>query len=233
MTTIFIRTLIIYFILICSMRLMGKRQIGQLEVSDLVSTLLLSEIAALPVENREIPLSYALIPIVLVMTAEIISARLQQKFPRIKNLFSPRPEVLVRMGKPVFSELAKARMSSDELMVALRRTGTTDIDEVAYAILEQDGSVSVIPKAKYRPATAEDVGTSPSEAGIFHIIIDRSHVNENSLNAIGKDRRWLDRALSHRGVSLSAVTLMLADESGNVRIFREEECGASPCGKKE
>ncbi|MCQ2354755.1 MAG: DUF421 domain-containing protein [Clostridia bacterium] len=219
MTTIFIRTIIIYVILIGSMRLMGKRQIGQLEVSDLVSTLLLSEIAALPVENREIPLSYAIIPIVIVMTAEIVTAAIQQKFPTLKNFFSPRPGVLIRMGKPDFKELSKARMSADELMVALRHTGTTDIDEVAYAILEQDGSVSVIPRAKYKPATAEDVGAATDETGIFHIIIDRGIVNDNSLSAIGKDERWLDHALRHRGTDISRVTLMLADESGSIRLF--------------
>lgn len=225
MVTILIRTLIIYVILVCSMRLMGKRQIGQLEVSDLVSTLLLSEIAALPVENTDIPVSYAVIPIVAVMSIEILSSVLQQRIPRLKNLFSTRPEVLIRMGVPDYSGLARARMSADELMVALRRTGTTDIDEVAYAILEQDGSVSVLPRAKYRPATASDVGAETSETGIFHIIIESGCVNEKSLSAIGRDGRWLGDVLESRRLTAGEVWLMLADEAGHVRFFLRADDG--------
>ena len=130
MATIIIRTIIIYSILIGAMRLMGKRQIGQLEVSDLVSTLLLSELAALPIENHDIPLLYAVIPTVLLMSIEIFTAALQGRFPKLKNLFSPRPSILIRMGQPDFAELKKCRMSSDELLIALRKSGTTDISEL-------------------------------------------------------------------------------------------------------
>lgn len=100
---------------------MGKRQLGQLEVSDLVSTLLLSEIAALPIENHSIPLVYAIIPIILVLAAEVFSAALLSRFPGLKNILSTRPTVLVKMGKPREDELKRARISADELMVALRR----------------------------------------------------------------------------------------------------------------
>ena len=119
MVTIIIRTLIIYTVLLLAMRLMGKRQIGQLEVSDLVSTLLLSELAALPIGNHDIPLAYSFIPTILLMSIEIFSAALQGKFPRLKNLFSPRPSILIRMGQPDFAELEKCRMSADELLIAL------------------------------------------------------------------------------------------------------------------
>ena len=120
---------------------------------------------------------------------------------------------------------ARARMSADELMVALRRTGTTDIDEVAYAILEQDGSVSVLPRAKYRPATASDVGAETSETGIFHIIIESGCVNEKSLSAIGRDGRWLGDVLESRRLTAGEVWLMLADEAGHVRVFLRADDG--------
>ena len=127
MSIILIRTVIIYVVLVGAMRLMGKRQLGQLEVSDLVSTLLLSEIAALPIENHSIPLVYAIIPIILVLAAEVFSAALLSRFPGLKNILSTRPTVLVKMGKPREDELKRARISADELMVALRRAGSTDI----------------------------------------------------------------------------------------------------------
>lgn len=223
MVTILIRTILIYIILVFSLRLMGKRQIAQLEISDLVSTLLLSEIAALPIENLNIPVSYAIIPTVAVMTFEIVSSALQQKFPGLKNLFSPRPEVLIRMGKPDFSELRRARMSADELMVALRRTGTSDIEEVAYAILEQDGSVSIIPRARCRPATVSDVGGETKETGLFHIIIDHGKWNSSSLDAIGREQTWAEGILRRRGLTVQEVLLMLANNGGETRIFTRGE----------
>jgi uncharacterized membrane protein YcaP (DUF421 family) len=220
--TIIIRTLIIYSILIGAMRLMGKRQIGQLEVSDLVSTLLLSELAALPIENHDIPLVYAIIPTVLLMSIEIFTAAIQGRFPKLKNLFSPRPSILVRMGKPDFAELKKCRMSSDELLIALRKTGTTDISEIAYAILEQDGSVSVIPRAYAKPATAKDVAAGNSESGIFRIIIDKGEYNQASLSDIKWSPEKTRDIISAEGYEISSVELMIADDAGNYRIFGSE-----------
>lgn len=218
MVTIIMRTLIIYTLLLLAMRLMGKRQIGQLEVSDLVSTLLLSELAALPIENHDIPLAYSLIPTVLLMSIEIFTAALQVKFPKLKNLFSPRPSILIRMGKPNFAELEKCRMSADELLIALRRSGTTDISEVAYAILEQDGNVSVIPRSYAKPATAKDVAAGNTESGIFRIIVDRGIPNDNSLVELSRDIEWLKSAVN---IPISEIRLMLADEIGNIQVFTD------------
>lgn len=216
LVTIIMRTLIIYSVLILAMRLMGKRQIGQLEVSDLVSTLLLSELAALPIENHDIPLAYSLIPTVLLMSIEIFTAAIQGKFPRLKNLFSPRPSILIKMGQPDFDELEKCRMSADELLIALRRNGTTDISEIAYAILEQDGSVSVIPRAYAKPATAKDVAAGNSESGIYRIIVDRGILNDNSLGELSIDADWVK---CKANIPISDIRLMLADEVGNIQVF--------------
>lgn len=200
------------------MRLMGKRQIGQLEISDLVSTLLLSELAALPIENHDIPLAYSLIPTVLLMSIEIFTAAMQGKFPKLKNLFSPRPSILIRMGQPDFAELEKCRMSADELLIALRRSGTTDISEVAYAILEQDGSLSVIPRSYAKPATAKDVASDNTECGIFRIIVDRGIPNDNSLSELSHDVEWIKSKVN---VPISKIRLMLADEVGNIQVFTD------------
>lgn len=218
MVTIILRTLIIYTVLLLAMRLMGKRQIGQLEISDLVSTLLLSELAALPIENHDIPLAYSLIPTVLLMSIEIFTAAIQGKFPKLKNLFSPRPSILIRMGQPDFAELEKCRMSADELLIALRRSGTTDISEVAYAILEQDGSLSVIPRSYAKPATAKDVASGNTECGIFRIIVDRGIPNDNSLSELSRDVEWIKSKVN---VPISKIRLMLADEVGNIQVFTD------------
>lgn len=200
---------------------MGKRQIGQLEVSDLVSTLLLSELAALPIENHDIPLMYSIIPTVLLMSIEIFTAAIQGRFPRLKNLFSPRPSILIRMGQPDFDELKKCRMSSDELLIALRKSGTTDISEIAYAILEQDGNVSVIPRAYAKPATAKDVAAGNTESGMFRIIVDKGEINDASLQDIGWSHEKAFNIISNNNYDILAVDLMIADDAGNYRIFTE------------
>lgn len=202
---------------------MGKRQIGQLEVSDLVSTLLLSELAALPIENHDIPLIYSVIPTVLLMAIEIYSAALQRKYPKIKNLFSPRPSLLIKMGEPNFEELEKCRMSFDELLIALRKTGTTDVSEVAYAILEQDGSVSVLPRAYAKPATASDVAAGNTESGMFRILIEKGTINLNSLNELNWDEERVLNSANSQGYDVIDIELMLADDAGNVRIYTKGE----------
>lgn len=222
MSTIFIRTVIIYVILIGAMRLMGKRQIGQLEVSDLVSTLLLSEIAALPIEDPDIPLVYAVIPIIFVLAAEVLSAALLSRFPAMKNIFSTRPTVLVKMGVPQEKALVRARISADELMVALRRSGSTDLSAVAYAILEQDGGISVIPSASERPATAANVGKTPAENGMYHILIDNGRLDRHGMDATGKTERWIKQLLITQNVTLDEVFLLLVDDAGDVRFFKKQ-----------
>ena len=209
MSIILIRTVIIYVVLVGAMRLMGKRQLGQLEVSDLVSTLLLSEIAALPIENHSIPLVYAIIPIILVLAA--------------KNILSTRPTVLVKQGRPQEEELKRTRISADELMVALRHSGSTDISTVAYAILEQDGSISVIPTAPEKPATAADLGKTPQETGIYHILIENGKVNRHGLEAVNKNDSWVGQFLTTESCTLADVFLLLADDGGNLRFFRKQE----------
>ena len=212
MSIILIRTVIIYVVLVGAMRLMGKRQLGQLEVSDLVSTLLLSEIAALPI-----------IPIILVLAAEVFSAALLSRFPTLKNILSTRPTVLVKQGRPQEEELKRTRISADELMVALRHSGSTDISTVAYAILEQDGSISVIPTAPEKPATAADLGKTPQETGIYHILIENGKVNRHGLEAVNKNDSWVGQFLTTESCTLADVFLLLADDGGNLRFFRKQE----------
>ncbi len=236
MTIILIRTIIIYVVLVGAMRIMGKRQLGQLEVSDLVSTLLLSEIASLPIENPGIPLVYAIIPIVLVLAAEVFTAALLSRYPGLKGLLSTRPAVLVKMGKPQEAALKRARISADELMVALRKSGSVDISGVAYAILEQDGNISVVPTAPERPATASDVGLSPGESGIYHILIENGKVNRHGLLSVGKTDSWIEQFLITQNTPLDEVFLMLADDGGNIRFFRSQKSdGSAPsdAGKAE
>ena len=176
MVTVLVRTLIIYLTLIIVMRLMGKRQIGELEVSDLVTTFLISEIASLPITDSELPLSHAVIPIITLLTLEVAISMLLSRFPKIKSLLSARPSTLIKDGVLSQKALRDSRLSFDELFSELRQQGVDDISQIKYAILEQNGNITVIQKARYLQPTAEQLHLKPKETGLFHIIIERNDI---------------------------------------------------------
>lgn len=223
MLTILIRTLIIYASLIMTMRFMGKRQLGELEVSDLVTTLLLSEIASLPITNTEIPLSHALIPILTLTSLEVVLSGALLKIPVLKKIFSIRPAVLLKNGKPDRAALSSMRISAEELMSQLRQKDVTDPGELAYAILEPNGQISVVKKATDRPPTTQEIGVNATETGLMHVIVADGVVNDRNLSMAGKDQRWLTQTLTAHKLELSEVFLLMVDDSGRVRIFPRRE----------
>ncbi|MBQ1230211.1 MAG: DUF421 domain-containing protein [Clostridia bacterium] len=223
MLTILIRTLLIYASLILTMRLMGKRQIGELEVTDLVTTLLLSEIASLPITNQDIPVSYAIIPMITLLVLEVFSSLLLLRFPRLKPLVSARPTVIISRGRLRQKALLGLRISLDELMSEIRQQGLTDLSHVEYAILEKNGKLTVIPKALYAPPCAKDLQLSPKEEGLMHIVFCNRSYSQAGLALIGKDRKWLDREIARRGIDLKSVFCITANESGTLRWIKREE----------
>ncbi len=223
MTVIFIRTLIVYALLILTMRLMGKRQIGQLEVTDFVTTLLLSEIATLPIENPDIPIVNALIPMITLLTFEVTSSTILSRTPKLKNLFSSRPGFLIRKGRLDQKEMMKNRISPDELMSELRQNGYADISEVAYAIIEQDGRMTVIPRAENRALSPKDININVENDELSHIIIAGGIVNEHGLSVTGKNRSWLDGQLEKKQCRARDVFLMTLGDSGHINIIMKEK----------
>lgn len=222
MLTLFVRTLIIYLVLMCSMRIMGKRQIGELELSDLVTTLLISELASLPITDNFIPLSHAIVPIIILVTFEVLSSFLVVHFPTFKKLISSRPSILINKGSPDRRAMLAARISADELISELRQKGVTDIGEVEYAILEQNGKISVIPKAPYKPPTVSDLNIEAKENGISHIVVCEGKINKNSLHVLSLSRKDIEEKLSSAGVPLADVYIMTIDDAGEVQIIRKE-----------
>ena len=222
MTSILIRTAIVYTCLLIAIRLMGKRQIGQLEVTDFVTTLLISEIASLPIESPDIPISFALVPIITLVTFEVASSTILSRSQLLKNLFSSRPSFLISNGIFDQKELKRNRISLDELISELRQQGANDISEIKYAILEQDGHISVILKAKHQPPTLSDLKIKTQDKGIAHIIIANGRANSHGLRTIKKDRRWLDSVLKRNNMIASDVYLMTSNDNGEINIVRKE-----------
>ena len=222
MITIFLRTIIIYLILIFAMRVMGKRQIGELEVSELITTLMLSELATGPIENREIPVAYAVIPIITLLTLEVVNSMILIKIPKIKNLLSAKPSILIERGVLNQRELARIRMSIDELIGELRQLGVPTVAAVEYAILEQNGKLTVIPRAADQPPTRAELGIAPPENGMAHILIADGFINRFNLHRTGHDDAWLTDELIRRRCTAAEVFLMTVDDSGSIFFVRKE-----------
>lgn len=222
MITVLIRTIIIYLTLIAVMRLMGKRQIGELEISDLATTFLISEIASLPITDNELPLSHAIISIIVLLTLEVIISSLLSRFPKIKPLFRASPSTLIKDGVLSQKAMRDARLSFDELFSELRRQGVDDISQIKYAILEQNGNITVIQKARYLQPTAEQLHLKPKETGLFHIVIEEGAVNKHGLSSVGISKRSLDSILARKDLTVKDIYLMMINDAGDTRITLRE-----------
>ena len=223
MITLLFRTVIIYTALLITMRLMGKRQVGELELSDLVTTLLLSEIASLPITDGSIPVSHAIVPMIILLTFEVSSSALLATFPRIKGLMTARPTTLIRDGKLCEKAMRQARLSIDELIGELRQKDVTDLSEVRHAILEQNGKITVVLKVKHRPPTAEQLHLAVEDSGLYHIMIDKGVVNKHNLKELNYTQGDLNREIADRGLRIKDIYLMMINDQGDAQIIRKDE----------
>ena len=220
MVTILFRTIIIYFILVITMRIMGKRQLGELEPSELVTTFLLSEIASLPITNLDIPVMFAIIPIITLLSLEVFGSVILIKIPSLKNLLSPRPNIIIEKGKIRQKELKNLRLSIDELLSELRQAGYPNVSDVYCAILEENGKLSVIPKAESSPPTAKQLQLPVKESGISHILISDGKINEHGLTSQGLDVSDVKRFI--KGRKIDDIFLLLYGDDGNINIIMKE-----------
>lgn len=223
MFKILFRFVIVYFFMLFSMKLMGKRQIGEMQMSELVAAFFLSELATYTITDTDIPLYYGLVPIVVMILIEMLVSFLAVKNPIMKRLLDFSPSIMIREGKVLEKELLKNRLTLDELLSLLRLNGYYDISKVRYAILEPNGQLSVVPYVKHDAITADDLGREVSEVGFSVAIIDDGKINQKAMEAIGKNEKWLKRTLNRYGVtSEREVFLLSSDFLGNTKLVRKE-----------
>ncbi|MDY3846380.1 MAG: DUF421 domain-containing protein [Eubacteriales bacterium] len=223
MGALVIRTLIIYFSLMIVIRISGKRQVGQLDISEFVSTILLSEIACLPIDDPDIPILYAMIPISFIVCMEVILTYLKNKSSILKKIFESKCCILIDRGKLIESALVKMRISVEELMGELRLKGVSEVSDVYYAIIEHNGNISVILKKEEQPLTPLDEGIKSEENGISHPIIVDGIINQKNLKISGKNENWLNEELSKTHIAIKDVFLMTVNDSGKCDIFKKEK----------
>ena len=224
MVIAFVRTIILYLLIIAGVRLMGKRQVGELEPSELVLALIIADLAAVPMQDFGIPLISGVIPILTLLSVTMLISMLTMKSVRFRALLCGRPSIIVENGKLHQREMAKNRFTIDELMEELRMKGITDISTIKYAILETNGQLSVLPYADQKPPTAKDMSLAPEESGLPIVIINDGRILEHNLKTRGYDLNWLEKQLQVQGVKKAEeVYLLTADEMGRVYFSRKED----------
>ncbi len=212
MIAVFIRTLFIYTLLLVSMRFLGKRQIGELELSELITTFMLSELAATPIVNPDIPISYAVVPILLLLSIEVILSFIVSRYAPLRKLLFGAPSILIYKGKVNLKEIRKLRIGITELLSELRLKDVADIGDVHCAILEGNGKLSVFTKAETQPLSREDVKTPAREAGIGLPVLVGGKIMKNTMRDAGVDESWVHKTLQKNGLSQKEVLLMTVDE---------------------
>ena len=226
MAIVLVRTLIIYFSLLLVLRLLGKRQLGEMELSEFVVAALIADLAAHPLQDMGIPLLNGLIPILVLFCCEVLIAGLSLKSIRLRSLIFGKPSLLIVHGKILQKEMYKNRFTLDELLQELRAQGITDLSTVDYGVLETNGRLSLILSPAERAVTPGQMGLICPAEGYPSIVISDGRVLEANLRHLGLDRAWLEKQLRARGVSSPRqVFLMTADESGTV-YYAAKEAGA-------
>lgn len=218
----FLRAIFLYLVLVLSIRLMGKRQIGQMEPAEFVVTMLLANIAAVPMQNNSIPLLTGLVPILTVLGIELILSVLTLRSIRIRKLFCGKPVLLISDGKILEDNLCQTRVNLDELTEHLREQGIFDLSTVKYAILETDGEISTMLYSKFSPAPAKDASVPVTDMELPYTIISYGKILHKNLELCNLDAVWLTQQLQQRSCPAEDVLLMTVDRRGKIYFSKKE-----------
>lgn len=216
------RTIIFYFALIAAIRLLGKRQVGQMEPSEFVVTMLMANLASVPLEDWDIPLWGGLVPMGMVFICERVLSWLCLKSIRARRVLCGKPVILIENGHLLADNLRRTRINLDELSGHLREQGVLAIETVQFAILETNGSITVFPFPEYSPAPA---GPGAKKQELPYTIISDGRVLRKNLELLGRNVHWLDKKLHAKGLTARQVLLMTLTESGETVIIRRDTSG--------
>ena len=224
MAILFIRTIIIYAAVIFSLRFMGKRQIGQLQPSELVVAIMISDLATAPMSNVSIPLLYGIVPIFTLVICEVLISFVSLKNEWFRVVLSGKPQVLIKGGKIMRKELFHSRINMDDLMEELRKSGYFSLSDVDTVILETGGTLSVIPTREGANPTNKDLGLDVSQQTIPYIFVSDGKIRKSEFERSGKNEAWLKKVLKNNNISdIKDVLILSQDGEGTIFIQKKGE----------
>ena len=222
MLTTIIRVVILYLFVSAAIRIMGKRNIGELQPTELVITLLLSEFASIPIEDNSVPLINSLIPVMILISLEIINSVISMKSTKFRNISDGNALLIIKDGKLDQKQLKKLRFTVDDVLSALRQKDVFDINEVAYAIIETNGTLSVLLKPKFQNATKQDVKVKTKNDGYTCPVIIDGVVLKKNLDVLEINKEDIEKILEKKKVNKKQVFLMNIDKNKNTEIILKE-----------
>lgn len=223
LVTVFLRTMLFYFVVLVMVRLMGKREVGQLSPFDLVVSIMIAEAAVFAIEDPALSVWHGVIPILTLAILQILISLICLRYPTVQALFNGRPSVIIERGRLNQKNMRRARYTLHELMEQLRLQGTPAISDVEYAILEMSGKLSVLPKAESRPVQPSDMGLKPPVEGLPVTLVVDGTVNKEGLRTLNQDEAWLHQQLrAHQISDIQQVFMAAVDRLGNLWIQERE-----------
>ncbi|MEF9951310.1 MAG: DUF421 domain-containing protein [Clostridium sp.] len=213
---IFYRAVFLYFFVVLAMRIMGKRQIGELQPYELVTAIMLSELAAVPMQDTGIPLLHGIIPIITLIILEVLTSYLTLKFQPFRKVMCGVPSIIIKDGKIIESELRNQRFNLDDLMEEIRLNGYTDVEDIQYAIMETSGKISLVPTFAKSPVTKEDLQLKGNEPSLPISLILDGRVNYTNLKIAGKSTNWLNQKLIEHNISNPKNVLVALIDSNKI-----------------
>ena len=215
----FARTILFYTALMAAIRILGKRQVGQMEPSEFVVTMLLANLASSPIENPDAPVWHGLTPMALVLLGERLISFLCLRSIPLRRFFCGKPVILIDNGKLIPENLRRTRVNLDELSGHLRELGILEIEKVQFAILETNGSITAFPYPRHCPPEAADAGISVPDQELPYTIISDGKLLPENLRLAGREQVWLDRCLKSAGVAPEQVLLLTVTRSGKTCLI--------------
>ena len=212
----YIRTMILYLVLIFCIRLMGKRQIGQLEPSEFVVTMMVANLATIPMENVGVPLYVGLIPMLTILGTELVLSGMTLRSIRLRKLLCGKPVILIENGRILQENLRSTRVTLDELSGHLREKDVLDVRTVQYAILETNGNLSVFPFPSEMPASAKEAGIYPKDRFLPVTVISDGQLLRQNLQYAAKDEAWVHKTLGQYRASIAGTWLLTVDKADHV-----------------
>ncbi|MDW7672918.1 MAG: DUF421 domain-containing protein [Bacillota bacterium] len=219
----FIRTIILYFTVLFMIRIMGKREIGQLSAFDLVVAIMIAELAAIPMEKTEIPLHIGVLPIATLVIAEMILAKISLKSEKLRAVINGTPSVVIEKGVILQDEMRKLRFNINDLLAQLRQKDVSSIEDVEYAILETSGKLSIILKPENEPVTKKDLAINAVSRGLPMALITDGHLSQKNLQKAHVSEDWLLKQIQKQGYQgFDDVFLASLDEQGNLYLSAKQ-----------